>query len=173
MSKALENSIVWRSMLYVPSNNFKFIDKANQRGADAIILDLEDSVPFREKNNARDGLAKAVLRVKNSNTDVLVRINRPLTDAIADIQASVIDDVSALMLPKIDSPEHIKLLAEVVEALEPPGLLAQPRPLAKGADPAEHADDDDGVVDVERAERALQARAHQEGDQRVRAQVDD
>ena len=118
MSKALENSIVWRSMLYVPSNNFKFIDKANQRGADAIILDLEDSVPFREKNNARDGLAKAVLRVKNSNTDVLVRINRPLTDAIADIQASVIDDVSALMLPKIDSPEHIKLLEEVVEARE-------------------------------------------------------
>ncbi|MBL4691446.1 MAG: CoA ester lyase, partial [Rhodospirillales bacterium] len=32
---------VWRSLLYVPANNRRFIDKAHTRGADAIILDLE------------------------------------------------------------------------------------------------------------------------------------
>jgi len=39
------HSFVWRSLLYVPANNQRFIDRAHTRGADAIILDLEDSVP--------------------------------------------------------------------------------------------------------------------------------
>jgi citrate lyase subunit beta/citryl-CoA lyase len=118
MAEIFEKKLIWRSMLYVPSNNLKFIKRANQRGADAIILDLEDSVPHSEKNTARCGLGKTTQTVKDPTTDVLVRINRPLTDAVPDIQASVIEGVSALMLPKIDSPEHVKLLEEVVEARE-------------------------------------------------------
>ena len=39
---------VWRSLLYVPANNPRFIAKAHERGADGIILDLEDSVPNSE-----------------------------------------------------------------------------------------------------------------------------
>ena len=48
-----ETILVWRSMLYVPANNSRFIDKAHTRGADAIILDLEDSVPASERDAAR------------------------------------------------------------------------------------------------------------------------
>ena len=48
-----QNSLVWRSLLYVPANNERFIDKAHTRGADAIILDLEDSVPETERARAR------------------------------------------------------------------------------------------------------------------------
>ena len=44
-AKLEEKLLVWRSLLYVPANNQRFIDKAHTRGADAIILDLEDSVP--------------------------------------------------------------------------------------------------------------------------------
>ena len=40
---------VWRSLLYVPVNVEKFIDKAHTRGADVIQLDLEDAVPPAEK----------------------------------------------------------------------------------------------------------------------------
>jgi len=39
------NLPVWRSLLYVPVNVEKYVDKAHTRGADCIILDLEDSVP--------------------------------------------------------------------------------------------------------------------------------
>ena len=46
-------ALVWRSQLYVPANNRRFIDKAATRGADAIILDLEDSVPADERKGAR------------------------------------------------------------------------------------------------------------------------
>ena len=40
---------VWRSILYVPGNVPKFIDKAHERGADCILVDLEDSVTVAEK----------------------------------------------------------------------------------------------------------------------------
>jgi len=111
-------SLVWRSMLYVPSNMERFVDKAASRRADAIILDLEDSVPIGERPAARLGLAKAVETVSRDGADVLVRINRPLTEAVADIEAAVIPGVSALMLPKIESAEHLQLLEEVVEERE-------------------------------------------------------
>ena len=44
----------WRSLLYVPANNPKFVAKAGQRGADGVILDLEDGVPPDAKEVARE-----------------------------------------------------------------------------------------------------------------------
>jgi citrate lyase subunit beta / citryl-CoA lyase len=109
---------VWRSMLYVPSHMERFVNKAASRGADAIILDLEDSVPEQERPAARAGLASAVATVGAGGADVLVRINRPLKEAVADIAASVLPGVCAFMLPKIESAQHLQLLEEVVEETE-------------------------------------------------------
>ncbi|TIS74989.1 MAG: CoA ester lyase, partial [Mesorhizobium sp.] len=53
-----------RSLLYVPAHKTKFVEKAHTRGADAIILDLEDSVPLATKREARDLLAPAVSAIK-------------------------------------------------------------------------------------------------------------
>jgi hypothetical protein len=44
---------VWRSILYVPGNVPKFIDKAHERGADCVLVDLEDSVQPAQKPEAR------------------------------------------------------------------------------------------------------------------------
>lgn len=49
---------VWRSILYVPGNVPKFIDKAHERGADCVLVDLEDSVPPAQKAEACDLLAR-------------------------------------------------------------------------------------------------------------------
>ena len=68
---------MFRSMLFVPATNEKFIAKAAERGADAIILDLEDSIPQAEKLNARAALADAVPRCRSSKGQVWVRVNRP------------------------------------------------------------------------------------------------
>jgi len=111
-------SPVWRSMLFVPSHVERFISRAPDRGADAIILDLEDSVPVANRPAARAGLAAAVKAVGAGGADVLVRINRPLREAIADIAAAVLPGVSALKLPKIESAEHLRLLEEVVVECE-------------------------------------------------------
>ena len=43
----------WRSLLFLPTHNDKFVEKAHTRGADAYILDLEDSVPIELKVTTR------------------------------------------------------------------------------------------------------------------------
>jgi citrate lyase subunit beta / citryl-CoA lyase len=111
-------TLVWRSLLYVPANNPRFIDKAHTRGADAIILDLEDSVPVEERPKARDMLAGSAAKVCAEGADVLVRINRPDADAEADLEVAVIPGVTALMLTKVDDAEHVQALSRRVAALE-------------------------------------------------------
>ena len=51
--KAKKELPVWRSLLFVPVNVDRFVKKAHTRGADAIQLDLEDSIPPSEKDSAR------------------------------------------------------------------------------------------------------------------------
>src|SRR3954464_13948717 len=80
---------VWRSLLYVPVNVDKYVDKAHTRGADCIQLDLEDSVPAAEKDHTRILVPAAAKRVRQSGADVIVRINRPLAMAVRDLEASV------------------------------------------------------------------------------------
>ncbi|WP_421990044.1 HpcH/HpaI aldolase/citrate lyase family protein [Roseococcus sp.] len=108
----------WRSLLFVPATAERFVAKAHTRGADVIILDLEDSIPPGEKQAARDALPAAAKMVSQAGAQVCVRINRPMEMSIGDIAAAVMPEVSALMLPKLMGPEHVKLLSEVVAARE-------------------------------------------------------
>ena len=108
----------WRSLLFVPTTGEKFVAKAHTRGADVIILDLEDSIPPGEKQAARAALPAAAKIVGQAGADVCVRINRPLEMSIPDIAAAVMPEVRVLMLPKLMGPEHVKLLSEVVAARE-------------------------------------------------------
>ncbi len=109
---------VWRSMLFVPVNVPKFVETAHTRGADAIILDLEDSVPPAEKANARTMIAAAAPKVAKSGADVVVRINQPIELAVRDIEAAISPAIHTLMLPKIDGASHVRLLAELVDRVE-------------------------------------------------------
>lgn len=108
----------WRSLLFVPTTAERFVAKAHARGADVVILDLEDSIAPAEKQAARAALAGAAARVGQGGAEVCVRINRPLEMAVPDIAAAVRPEVTALMLPKVMGPEHVRLLSEVVAARE-------------------------------------------------------
>jgi citrate lyase subunit beta/citryl-CoA lyase len=109
---------VWRSMLYVPATSEKFIEKAHERGADAIKIDLEDAVALAEKARARTLVRSAAKTVARGGADVLVRINRPLRMAVDDLEASVWPEVHGLVLPKVESADHIGFLAEIITELE-------------------------------------------------------
>jgi len=118
----------WRSMLFVPVTVEKFVNTAADRGADGIILDLEDSIAPSQKERARTLIAEAIPRVARTGADVLVRVNRPWRLLVRDLEAAVIPGVAALMLTKVDSPEHVQAVAEIVEELEaerglPPGKI--------------------------------------------------
>ena len=87
---------LWRSMLFVPVNVDRFVNSAPRRGADACILDLEDSIPAAEKSEARERVRTAAEIVGSAGADVVVRINRPWRLAIRDIEASVDPNICAL-----------------------------------------------------------------------------
>jgi citrate lyase subunit beta/citryl-CoA lyase len=140
---------VWRSILYVPGNVPKFIDKAHERGADCVLVDLEDSVQPAQKPEARAMLAETMVKVARGGADVAVRINRPMRLAMQDIEAAVRPGVSALFITKTESVQHLRLLDEAVTELEkerglPVGgigfgaMIEHPRALPHIDDIAEH-----------------------------------
>ena len=113
-----EDLPVWRSLMFVPVTVDKFVKTGADRGADAIILDLEDAVAPSQKEHARTLIAGAIPEVSRNGADVVVRVNRPWRLLVRDVEAAVIPGVCALMLTKVDSPEHVQAVAEIVDELE-------------------------------------------------------
>ena len=97
----------------------RFVAKAAARGADAVILDCEDSIAPHRKDEARAALAAAVQQARPPGGHALVRINRPLPMAVADITAAVSAGADGLVLTKVMGADHVRLLAECAA----PGML--------------------------------------------------
>ena len=108
----------WRSILFVPTNVDRFVDKAHTRGADALLLDLEDAIAPADKESARKALDGAIARLARGRSDIGVRINRPLDLAVRDIEAAVQPRVAFLAITKVAGAQHIRLLSELVGELE-------------------------------------------------------
>src|SRR6202030_4767425 len=106
---------VWRSMLFVPVTQRRFVEGAAKRGADAIILDLEDAVAASEKDRARTLVPEAAALVSRGGADVVVRINRPLRMTVRDLEAAIGPGVQAIALPKAESADHLRLVAEIID----------------------------------------------------------
>ena len=109
---------VWRSLLYVPAHVERFVAKAHERDADCIQIDLEDSVPLAAKEHARSCVEANAGRVRRGGADVLVRINRPLSLAVRDIESSVGPDVDGFVLPKVESADQVRLLDDHISEIE-------------------------------------------------------
>ena len=109
---------LWRSLLFVPATSERFVAKAHTRGADGIIIDLEDAVAPDEKPRARSLLPDVMATVGQAGADILIRINRPWRITIADLEASTLDGVSAIVLTKTESAEHVLFVDEVMSELE-------------------------------------------------------
>jgi citrate lyase subunit beta/citryl-CoA lyase len=99
-----------RSYLYVPGNRPDWFDSAAPRGADALILDLEDSVPVDAKPGARQAVARWLADQQDRLPEAWVRIN---ADAVRADAAAVTAAVTGVVVPKAE-PE---VLAEVDAAL--------------------------------------------------------
>ncbi|WP_457579770.1 HpcH/HpaI aldolase/citrate lyase family protein [Ensifer canadensis] len=108
-----------RSLLYVPGSSPRFLEKAHERGADAIIIDLEDAVAANEKDAARAGIARTVPMVGQSGALVIVRINtHDETTMLADASAACEAGASALYIPKVSSPDILHRLDAYLQPLE-------------------------------------------------------
>ncbi|WP_423381394.1 HpcH/HpaI aldolase/citrate lyase family protein [Burkholderia sp. LMG 32019] len=108
----------WRSLLYVPAHIPRFVDKAATCGADALLLDLEDSVPADRKALARDALAAAVPRLKAAGSDVLVRVNSSLQWLALDLRAAVAAGAGGVAIPKVLGASHLEAIDALLDELE-------------------------------------------------------
>lgn len=135
-----------RSLLYVPASSERFIAKAHERGADAIVLDLEDSVVEADKDSAREGLAKAVAAVGRNGAKVFVRINAEPERRRRDAEAACRAGAFGLFVAKARMVEELWELGEALEPIErqagrdemrlvpmieEPGGVLDARPLAR------------------------------------------
>jgi len=119
MSSRLSTAqLIWRSLLFVPANNERFLEKAHTRGADGIILDLEDSVPIGERPRARRTLMDSAALAARGGADVLVRINAEADECAADLDAAVHPGVAALLVPKVEDAQALCALSGEVARLE-------------------------------------------------------
>lgn len=119
-----------RSMLFAPGNNPHRMVKAATFRPDAVILDLEDSVPPAEKEAARDMVAAAIGEVAATGMQVFVRLNALDSGwTEADVEAAVHPDLAGLVLPKVGSAADVQRVAMWVARWErecdmPPGSVA-------------------------------------------------
>ena len=110
--------LVRRSSLIFPVNVNRFTEKAYTRGADCIVMDLEDSVPLTEKETARALVKESIPVVGKGGGDVAIRVNRPISQATLDLEASVWPGLTCVSLPKVESAEEVHVRADIITELE-------------------------------------------------------
>jgi citrate lyase subunit beta / citryl-CoA lyase len=102
-----------RSVLYMPGSNARAIEKARTLPADAVILDLEDSVAPDAKAAARQQVMDAVTAGSLGAREVIVRINGLDTQWwLDDLNAVAKAKPDAVLVPKVSSPDHLEDVAE-------------------------------------------------------------
>jgi citrate lyase subunit beta/citryl-CoA lyase len=107
-----------RSFLFVPGNRPERFLKALDSGADAVVIDLEDSVPLQGKDAARAGVCQA-LSTWPANACVVVRINSPETPVgVQDVHAlAACPGLAALMVPKCESAATLQWVSQAMPSL--------------------------------------------------------
>jgi citrate lyase subunit beta/citryl-CoA lyase len=112
--------MVYRSLLFVPSNNKRFIEKAKGLRPDIICLDLEDSVGAKDKQTAREMIKESLFeRSQFSTNNLFVRINSVDSElALHDLKEIVQKGIDGIVIPKVNSHEEINHIAHILSILE-------------------------------------------------------
>lgn len=108
-----------RSFLFVPGNKESMLDKAARAGADALILDLEDSVPPDEKLAARTLVAAKIPELVAQGQRIWVRVNRTAhVYDLEDILAVVQPGVEGIYISKPWGPEDVHMASCMIAEAE-------------------------------------------------------
>lgn len=112
-----------RSLLFSPGIRPEMMEKAPRSGADALIFDLEDSVPRSGRPEARGHVAQAISRTKTLGREgappVFVRVNHPSTGEMEkDLEAVVPARPYGVILPKVETAGDVERLDSVLSAIE-------------------------------------------------------
>src|SRR5437764_7804046 len=110
-----------RSVLFMPGSNPRALEKARALPADALIFDLEDAVAPEAKETVRTAVAAAVTAGGYAPRELILRVN-PLDTAWghADLAIAATLPIDAVLLPKVESAERVRLTIELLDALGAP-----------------------------------------------------
>jgi citrate lyase subunit beta/citryl-CoA lyase len=107
-----------RSVLYLPGDKPRALEKARMLAADALILDLEDSVAPEQKAEARRLVSEAVKAGDFGRREVTIRVNGLATPWMADDFAmAVAAKPDAIVAPKISSADDLSVAAELAKGI--------------------------------------------------------
>ena len=105
-----------RSVLYMPAANQRALEKAKDIPADALIFDLEDAVAPDAKELAREQACNAAASSDYGNRELTIRCNGLDTPwGREDILAAAEAAPSAVVIPKVDGPEYLAQVSEVLD----------------------------------------------------------
>ncbi len=114
-----------RSLLFIPGSNPRALEKARALPADGLIIDLEDAVAAEAKEEARAIVAAALAAGGYGGRELVLRVN-PLDTpwGHADLAAAATLPIDAVLLPKVESADRVRLTISLLEALGAPEKLA-------------------------------------------------
>ncbi len=107
-----------RSIFFVPANQSETLDGAVGLGADGIVIDLESSVPDKDKNIDPKVMAKTITAMGAKGADVLLRIENRNPFVVSGLDAGVQPGISGIMLPKAESADDVIFVDRYIEHLE-------------------------------------------------------
>lgn len=111
--------MILRSLIFVPSNSKRFIEKAKALNADIICFDLEDSVPFNEKTTARQAIVDVLAKKAEYRSNIYIRINSLESGlAFSDLKAIIQEGVDGIVVPKVNDKEEVNQIEHLTSSLE-------------------------------------------------------
>lgn len=114
----MNNTYLMRSLMFVPAHNQKLLDSAVRRDADVLLLDIEDSVPFAEKQLSRDNIKNFVKRPDLHGKLLFPRVNdRESGELLRDAYQLTIDGIAGFMYPKATKGDDIYFLVNYLKRL--------------------------------------------------------
>ena len=106
-----------RSVLYMPGSNARALEKGRSLSADGLILDLEDAVAPDAKDSARDQIVSALAEGGYGKREIQIRTNGLNTPwGHADIVAAAKTSADAILLPKVESADTVRQVANIMAA---------------------------------------------------------
>jgi len=110
---------LFRSLLFVPGNNSRFLEKAKTTQADIVCFDLEDSIPDSEKVNARNLIKDALKSRSQYAPDIYVRTNSPASGKIPDDLEKIIQKgIDGIVIPKVNNSKELLKIKKIITSLE-------------------------------------------------------
>lgn len=110
---------LFRSLLFVPGNNSRFLEKAKTIQADIVCFDLEDSITDSEKVNARNLIKDALKSRSQYAPDVYVRTNSPVSGKIPDDLEQIIQKgIDGIVIPKVNNSKELLKIEKIIINLE-------------------------------------------------------